>query len=193
MKKIISVILCIAMLIATCAFAAAAYVKEGSEISDYPVVIVPGYSSSTFYIGDDFESGEKIWGLDMDLVLERVIARIADLGIGLGAMTVGNAEIIAKTLGEEISGIFEKLRCNPDGTSAYDVKRKYVTAEESNSKYMLEHLNDTDDRHEKEIAAVIEEYVVLLRAATTSRRKAIAILKPFCRVYREHCCRQRRG
>lgn len=159
MKKIIAVILCITMLIATCALGAAANTKEETNISDYPVIIVPGYSASTLYVGDDFESGEKIWGLNMDLILERVLARIVDLGIGLGAMTVGNAEIIARTLGEEISGIFEKMRCNPDGTSAYDVKRKYVTAEECNSAYMLEHMTDTDDRHEQNIAAELAEYI----------------------------------
>ncbi len=161
MKKIISVILCVAMLVATCAFGAAAYVKEGSEISDYPLVIVPGYSATTLYIGDSFETGEKVWGVNMDLILERVLARIVDLGIGLGAMTVGNAGIIADTLGEEISVMFEKIRCNPDGTSAYDVKRKYITAEESNSAYILEHLSDinTDDRHEQDMAAAIAEYI----------------------------------
>ena len=161
MKKLISVILCVAIIVATCAFAASAYIKDESEISDYPVVIVPGYSSSTLYIGDSFETGEQIWGLDFDYVLDRVLARIIDLGIGLGAMTTGNAKLIAKTLGEEISALFEKMRCNPDGSSAYDVKRKYVTAEESNSAYMLEHLteNGVDERHEQNIAEVIAQYV----------------------------------
>ena len=160
MKKLISVLLCTVILIASCAIGATAYsVKEGSEISDYPVIIVPGYSGATLYVGDSFETGEKIWGLNMDLVLDRVLARIVDLGIGLGALTVGNAEIIADTVGEEINVMFEKMRCNPDGTSAYDVKRKYITAQESNSAYMLEHMTDTDDRHEQEIAAAIAEYV----------------------------------
>lgn len=159
MKKIISALLCVVIIFTTCAFGVSAYVKEGSEISDYPVVIVPGYSGSTLYIGDSFETGKKVWGLDFDYVLDRVIARIVDLGIGLGAMTVGNAKVIAKTLGEEMRALFEDIRCNPDGTSAYDVKRKYVTAEESNSAYMLEHMTDTDDRHEQDIAGAIEEYV----------------------------------
>ena len=163
MKKLISVLLCVAILIATCAIGVTAYeVKDGSEISDYPVIIVPGYSGATLYVGDSFETGEKIWGLNMDLILERVLARIVDLGIGLGALTIGNAEIIAGTLGEEINVMFEKMRCNPDGTSAYDVKRKYVTAQESNSAYMLEHMTDTDDRHEQEIAAAIAEKMINL-------------------------------
>ncbi len=160
MKKLISVLLCAAMIFATCSIGAAAHVTEERDISDYPVIIVPGYSGATLYVGDSFETGEKIWGLNMDLVLERVFARIVDLGIGLGSvLTVGNAKIIGKTLGEEIALIFEKMRCNPDGTSVYDVKRKYVTAEESNSAYMLEHMTDTDDRHEQDIAAAIAEYV----------------------------------
>ena len=160
MKKLISVLLCIVMIFATCAFGASAQISQESNISDYPVIIVPGYSSSTLYIGDSFETGEKIWGLNMDLVLERVLARIVDIGVGLGsALTVGNAELIAKTLGEEMNLIFEQLRCNPDGSSAYDVKRRYVTAKESNSAYMLENITDVDERHEKEIAEAIAEYV----------------------------------
>lgn len=160
MKKLISVLLCVAMIIATCAFGAAAYIKDDSGISDYPVVIVPGYSATTLYVGETYETGEQVWGLDFDHVLDRVLARIVDLGIGLGAMTVGNAEIIATTLGEEMTVLFEKIRCNPDGSSAYDVKRKYITAEECNSAYMLEHMeNGVDARHEQDIAAAIAGYV----------------------------------
>lgn len=162
MKKLISVLLCIAMVFATCAIGASAHITQESEISDYPVVIVPGYSATTLYIGDSFETGEQVWGLDFDHVLDRVLARIVDLGIGLGAaLTVGNAELIANTLSEEMLVLFEKIRFNPDGTSAYDVKRKYVTAKESNSAYMLEHMgeNDPDERHEQEIAEMIAKYV----------------------------------
>ncbi len=159
MKKITSVLLCVVILITTCAFGVSAYIKDDSDISDYPVIIVPGYSATTLYIGDSYETGEQVWGLDFDYVLDRVLARIVDLGIGLGAMTVGNAKIIAKTLGEEMRALFEDIRCNPDGSSAYDVKRKYVTAEECNSAYMLEHMTGTDDRHEQDIAAAIAEYV----------------------------------
>jgi hypothetical protein len=162
MKKLISVLLCIAMIFATCAIGASAHITQESEISDYPVVIVPGYSATTLYIGDSFETGEQVWGLDFDHVLDRVLARIVDLGIGLGAaLTVGNAELIANTLSEEMLVLFEKIRFNPDGTSAYDVKRKYVTAKESNSAYMLEHMgeNDPDERHEQEIAEMIAKYV----------------------------------
>ena len=162
MKKLISVLLCFAMIFATCAIGATAQISEESKISDYPVIIVPGYSATTLYIGDSFETGEKVWGLNMDLILERVLARIVDLGIGLGSvLTVGNAKLIAETLGEEMAVIFEKIRCNPDGSSAYDVKRKYDTAKKSNSAYMLENLKDgdPDERHEQDIAAAIAEYV----------------------------------
>ena len=162
MKKLISVLLCVAMLFAICASGATAHITEESEISDYPVVIVPGYSATTLYVGDSFETGEKVWGLNMDLVLERVLARIVDIGIGLGAtLTVGDAKHIANTLGEEMTVMFEKIRCNPDGSSAYDVKRKYDTAHKSNSAYMLENLKegDPDERHEQDIAAAIAEYV----------------------------------
>ena len=57
--------------------------KGSDDISDYPVIIVPGYSATTLYIGDSFETGKQVWGLDFDYVLERVLARIVDLGIRL--------------------------------------------------------------------------------------------------------------
>ncbi len=157
MKKIISVLISILLVFSTCAVAFSASVEfDKDEISEYPLIIVPGYSSSSLY---DPVEDKVVWGLNMDEVLDRVLNRIVDLGIGLGALTVGNAEIIGKTVGEEINGLFEKLRCNPDGTSVYPIERTVSTAEElNNANLMITHPNG-DHRQEQDMAEEFAEYI----------------------------------
>lgn len=159
MKKFIAVLLSLVIVITSCIAVSASGRLNKDDISDYPVIMVAGYSSSSLYIGDSPETGEVIWGLNMDEVLDRVLKNIAELGIGLGAMTVGNAEIIAATLGREINSLFEKMRCNPDGTSVYDVKRVVVTADETNSANLKVRFPNGEHRHEQNHAAEFEAYI----------------------------------
>lgn len=159
-KKFLSILLSLAIITASCAVAASASGElDKEDISEYPLIIVPGYTSSSLYYGDSPETGEIVWGLNMDEVINRVLNRIVDLGIGLGALTVGNAEIIAATVGEEIQGLFEKLRCNPDGSSAYELKRVVVTAEEVNNANLRVNYPNGDHRQEQEMAVEFAEYI----------------------------------
>ena len=156
MKKLLSLILALALVIGSCTvFASASGSLDAEDISEYPVIIVPGYSASSLRL----DTGEVIWGLDWDEVLDRVLNRIIDLGMGLGALTVGNAEILAATLGEEINELFEEMRCNPDGSSVYNVERVVSTADETNSANLKERYPEGLHRHEQDMAAEIEKYV----------------------------------
>ncbi len=159
-KKLIASLLCICLLISSFAFAAFGYSNrvEG-KMSDYPVVFVPGYSSTALYVGDSFETGEQIWGLNMDLVVERVLANIIEIGKGLGALTIGNAQYIADVIGPELVAMLEKMKCNPDGSSTYDVKRCHITAEENNYKNLAEKYPDGSYRQELDMAAELETYI----------------------------------
>lgn len=157
MKKIISILISVLLVFSTCSVAFSASVEfDKNEISEYPLIIVPGYSSSSLY--DPVEE-KVVWGLDWDHVLDRVLNRIIDLGIGLGALTVGNAKIIGQTVGEEINALFEKLRCNPDGTSVYPIERTVSTAEElNNANLMITHPNG-EHRQEQDMAKEFAEYI----------------------------------
>ncbi len=160
MKKLIASVLCLCLLVSSCAVAAFGYgEKVEGEISDYPVVFVPGYSSTALYVGDSFETGEQIWGLNMDLVVERVLANIIEIGKGLGALTIGNAQYIADVVGPELVAMLDKMRCNPDGSSTYDVKRCHITAEENNYKNLAEKYPDGSYRQELDMAAELEKYI----------------------------------
>lgn len=157
MKKIVSVLLSLILVFSTCAVAFSVSVEfDKDEMSEYPLIIVPGYSSSSLYYP---EGDEIVWGLNMDLVVERVLDNIVELGVGLGALTVGNAKIIAQTVGEEINMLFEKLRCDKNGESVYALERTVSTAEEvNNANLMVTHPNG-DHRQEKEMALEFAEYI----------------------------------
>ncbi|MDD6527174.1 MAG: hypothetical protein PUF31_05145 [Oscillospiraceae bacterium] len=155
-RKLLAVLLCAVMLL-TCTSAALA--AEGEKYTEYPVIIVPGYSSSWMY--KEGENGEKIhvWGIDMNDVGERVLKRIVDLGLGLGALTQGNAKKIATTVGEEVVDMLGDMACNPDGTSKADLKRYCVTAEESCSANLQELYPDGRFQHEREIMGEYANYI----------------------------------
>ncbi|MBQ8015402.1 MAG: hypothetical protein IJ264_04365 [Clostridia bacterium] len=159
MKKALCILLSLVMVFTSCAVIASAAAEVKGDITDYPVIIVPGYSSTNLYYGDSLETGESVWGLDWDHVLSRVFARIAELGIGLGALTVGNAEYISDVLAEEMNVLFEKLRCNPDGTSAYELHQDYTKAEDKNSLVLMNRYPDGKYQQETEIAAEIAQYI----------------------------------
>lgn len=159
MKKFLCAFLSLVLVFTSCGVIASAAGEVKGEITDYPVIIVPGYSSTNLYYGDSLETGESVWGLDWDHVLERVLARIAELGMGLGAFTMGNAEYITDVLAEEMSALFEKLRCNPDGTSAYELHQDYTAAEDKNNAVLIERYPDGKYRQEIEISDEIAQYV----------------------------------
>ncbi len=156
MKKFVSVLLAVSMIFASCAVVSSAADKE----VEYPLVIVAGYSSSSLYCGDSPETGEMVWGVDFDLVLDRVLANLGTLLVGLGeTLTIGDAKRIAKTVGAEARVILEKMRCNYDGTSVYDLKRVVSTAEEVNSANLMKKYPNGEYRHEKDMAVDFEKYV----------------------------------
>ncbi len=159
MKKLLSVLLSVVLLISSCSIFASAAGEVQGEVSEYPVIIVPGYSSTNLYYGDSLETGESVWGLDFDYVLERVLVRIADLGIGLGMFAFDNAEYITDVLAEEMTALFEKIRCNPDGTSAYELHQDYTDALHKNNAFLIETRTDTKYRQEVEISEEIAQYI----------------------------------
>ncbi len=164
MKKIISVILCAVLLACVCGVTGYGAVPDPEieiegEKTDNPIVILPGYSGCRLYYGDDPETGVCAWaGVSLDELGPNLLKRIAELGIGLGALTLGNADYIAKIIAEEFENTWPYMACNPDGTSVYDLHPYYTDPETTNSKW----LSDTDNdfcRHDREMVGIFEDYV----------------------------------
>ncbi len=161
MKKVISVILCAAILLGTFALNAFAEpeIEIKGEITDYPVIVVPGYSAAWLMKGDDPETAECAWsGLNFDELLPRLLDRIVELGAGLAVMNLDNAEWLAKVLAEEVKNTWPLMGCCPDGTSKYDLKPYYFEAADTNTKTL-------DERdvgfciHDRENASIICDYI----------------------------------
>lgn len=155
MKKLIAVLLSFTMIATMFAFSGSA---EDNSVTDYPVIIVAGYSSSQLY---DADTGEHVWGLDMDEIFGKVEEDILPLLAGLGAMPFGNYDMFMDTLGPGAIEILEKMRCNPDGSSTYNLQRYRSTAAETNSAYLKEIFPDGNFRHELDMQAYLEDIIGL--------------------------------
>ena len=156
MKKVLSVILAVIMAFSVCVQAFAVNPSEREEF--YPIIIVAGYGSSSMYAVNDDGSQSHVWGIEADKIIMRVLARIADLAIGLGKLTQGDAKYVADVVGEEFEVMFENLRCNPDGSSVHDVRKYCNTAADSNYTYLYENM-DGQFTFEPEIMAMYGSYI----------------------------------
>jgi hypothetical protein len=135
-KKALALVLSLVLMCSVLATTVGAAVQFEGAISDYPVIMVAGYSSSELVKVEEDGTRTRIWGLDMDSVLDRVVNRIYDLGKGLVLTAKGDAEYLGRTLGEEIEAELEYMKINPDGTSKYNIQVENTSVEETNMKYI---------------------------------------------------------
>ena len=158
-KKILALIMSVVMMFTMfSAIAGAAYEVNG-EITEYPVIIVPGYSGSELVMINDDGTETQIWGLNMDSILDRVLNRIVDLGKGLVLTIKGNPEYLGKTVGEETEAELEFMKMNDDGTSKYNVRIANPDVQSTNMAYILENGLSDAYIHEPELSAEMAEYI----------------------------------
>ncbi|MBR5438476.1 MAG: hypothetical protein IKV21_06115 [Clostridia bacterium] len=149
MKKIISVFL--SLLLITGALIIPADAQNETDYTDYPVIFVPGYTSAVIYREDE-KTGEKI------MVWDDPVAQVGDGGDLASVvpdfatyLLEGNVGPLAERLGEGFNRIFDGMRCNPDGTSVYDVKTWLDTAEDGNYANLRQKYPDGKHQYEKAI------------------------------------------
>ena len=156
MKKVISVFLAFAIVFCCSSVGFSA----DSAAEDYPVIIVPGYGGSALVKTNDDNTQEQVWGVDGDEILSIVMSKIAEIGIGFGALAFGNADYLADVVGKETVKYLEDIRCNPDGSSKYNVTTKYKTAKETCREALYkEYGNYEDYQFEKEYSAFFAEKI----------------------------------
>ena len=151
MKKALAVFLCIVMLFTTSAFAFAA--DDSEDYSQYPLILVPGYSSTRLVYTDENGEEQTAWnGLDLSIG-EYLLEDIAEVGMGFGSLAAGNVDLIAKTVGENLLECYDKIRVDKNGESVYPLTRKYTTAEECRAS------NLGELQYEPEIMAHMAQYL----------------------------------
>ena len=157
LKRILALFL--SLLLLACALPLSFAAQEEPRVySQYPCIVVPGYSSAGLYRYD--ENGEKlwVWGVQTEEIVAAIFHHIAELGAGLALLSVGNAKMIGETVGREFYNLYYDLACNEDGSSVYDLHRYQVTAEESNSAVLQAQHPDGYYQHEVEIMTDIAQY-----------------------------------
>lgn len=148
MKKVISVILAISLLITMTAFSVSAEeVKDRADVifaesaedvksldKDIPVVEVPGFGE-TIYKGletEDESDDVSVFGPDMSLLMPPLLKYLP--GFLLGVVT-RNFDLVDNTLGPFVLEVFSDVGCNPDGTIKEGTGIKHINAVEPKDEY----------------------------------------------------------
>ena len=155
-KKLLAAFLAAVMVFSCFAVGAAAATLDDPK--DYPVILVPGYSGSDFDLVHDDGTVERVWGLNMDLVIERVLARIVDIGKGLVLTAQGNGQWLGEVVGAEAVDMLGVMACDGNGESHNDIRVAYPTAEEMRMTAVMER-NDGENTFEKELFAEISAQI----------------------------------
>lgn len=151
-KKIISGFLCIIFIFSS---SIPAFALEENNLSDYPVVVVPGYSGSQLEMIDDDGSAKIVWGLDFNEVIIKIIKNLGAICKGLCQGIAGDTSYLTSVIGEALIEVCEYISCNPDGNSKYEIKSTVKTAQEANTANLKKIYGDNTLQHESEYMADI--------------------------------------
>lgn len=156
MKKFLSSMLALILVFSVTVVPASA---ENVSKSDYPIVVVPGFSSSYLFEADENgEAGRILWGSIEGLgIIDRVLGNIAKIGIGLGAAVFGEPQLFADTINNAIPEIVGDLACNPDGTPVVTTVTYPNDPAITNYRYLLDEMGSMHAA-ELEIMADIAAY-----------------------------------
>lgn len=154
MKKLFAVILALTMCFVLTAPVAAAVQED--EV--YPIIIVPGYSSSSMYRID--ENGDKVhvWGVDLDEILGRVKESAIEIGIDIANLAQGDAKRLADRLGTAMLELYGDLAYDEKGESVYELYRYHKDAEDTSTAWLKENENGAHT-HETEIMPYVSQYL----------------------------------
>lgn len=159
MKKTLSVLLCVLMVLSLFAVSVSA-AEEKEEWSKYPLILVPGYTTTCLYRLDENGNKVEVWGDILGII-----------GDGLGTESLGLVEQLFKSiqendssyfserLGEGFNRIFSALACNNDGTPSVPLYAYVETAEETNYANLKEKYPEGDYQAELEIATAFSEKI----------------------------------
>lgn len=137
MKKILSVLLAIIMVVSTVSICFADAVSSGI----YPTIIVAGYSSSSLYNTDADGNISKIWGVDMDRIMALVLKNIARIGRGLGELAFGKPETVADIVGQAIVDMYGVMAYDENGNSINNIDTFSHSAAETQFSYLKKEVN----------------------------------------------------
>ena len=142
MKKVISIILCVALLVSCCGVFS--FAEQGE---DYPLIIVPGFLQPYMFIeGEDGEEDEYLWLMSIETLLSRLVSDMPTLLPAALGLAFGKTEEFGAALGKTANALGDKLRCNPDGSSVYPVTHYKNDPAWSNAEYLSNNVSRDAER-----------------------------------------------
>ena len=133
MKKLISIIVCIAIL---CGVAAVpSYAVEKEPVWDgNPVIFIQGYTGSPLIKDAGTDSEETILGPGSEFNIQKILSALPKIIIGIVVFAfTGNSSTISDSFASLASDKLDKLSCLPDGSSKYDITTYPYYAEEASA------------------------------------------------------------
>ncbi len=157
MKKAFSFLMAIVIVCTSCLCLVQAYKFNDldGDVSDYPVIIVPGYGGAGLFT----EDGKQVWGPDIGNMALGLLDNIAKTGRALGNLMLGDAQLLGEVVGEQVVKELGVLRCNDDGTSLYPLSPISVEAAETNTAALNEKFPDGANTYELEIQTELKKYL----------------------------------
>lgn len=132
MKKVISILLCVAITVSCCVFGASA-----SENKDKPIILVSGFLCSQLFLNYGQQNEERVWILEPDKIFDYIGDNFWSFSKSLAGLAIGKTDEFGKTLGEGAYSVLGKLECKPDGSSVYPLSHYPNNPATSNVEYML--------------------------------------------------------
>lgn len=157
MKKILSMVMALVLMFTMVSFSGVA-VYEKAELTKYPVILVPGYTTTQMYRIDE-ETGEEIpvWFDAFGQIGEAADGKVDEiLKDAATYLIAGDVQPLADRLGNAFNDIFGGMKCNPDGSSYYELFKYCNTPEDTNYANIMEKYPDgTGPMPEKDMMGFI--------------------------------------
>ncbi len=131
MKRILCILICVALMLSCCV---PAFAEE--KAADNPTILISGFLCSQLYLDYGTENEESIW----KAVAKRAAGYIGNDFSGFtkafARLIIGKTDEFGKEIGNSAEYILDLFRCNPDGSSVYDLRHYPNNPATSNLEYM---------------------------------------------------------
>ncbi len=159
MKKIISVLLIVAIILSAFSFCVVAESNDKNKYNGYPIVLVPGYASASLCYDENGET-HAAWGWELNDILKPLIKSTPKMVKGVTARSkTGSDSLLIESVGDLLLNILDAMRCNPDGTSVKPVRPYLVNAKETCDSFMNKEYPDGDYRVELDMTQALDQLV----------------------------------
>ncbi len=154
MKKILSIIMALAMLAGLLALPSSAKAAKSEVI---PTIAVTGYASTNLYLNYGKDNQKQVWPFAVSAAVSQTISDFGNFFPSLFELMKGNPEPAGRAIGNGGRIILEEMLFNEDGSSKYPVETHPNNPATANCAYLLK--NDKGNMHEPQLCAELAKEI----------------------------------